>query len=311
MVHSSIAGPRKGTLKRDLLRDWRLYLLLLPGVLFLIIFRYLPMYGVVIAFQEFNMFVGIQNSPWVGLGQFQRLFTGRSFPEVFNNTLVISLLKLVWGYPMPIIVALLLNEVRRVRYKKIVQTVLYLPHFISWVILSGIVSGFLALNTGIVNQAIVALGGKQIDFLAKKEWFRTILVISDIYKGVGWGTIVYLAAISGVDAEQYEAAVVDGATKLRQMWHITLPSIRPVIVITLILSISGILNAGFEQIFLLYNPQVYKVADVIDTYVYRTAMKDNSYSLGAAAGLFKSVISLVLIVIANVVTRLLGEQGLW
>lgn len=294
-----------------LTRDKYLYLLLLPGIVALFIFNYIPMYGVVIAFKEYNIFAGISKSPWVGFLQFERLFRNPDFSQVIVNTLLISTYKLIWGFPAPIILALLLNELRNKHFKKTAQTILYLPHFISWVIFAGLIVTFLNPTTGVVNDIIVRLGGRKVDFLASKSMFRSILVITDIYKGVGWGTIVYLSAISGVDPTLYEAATVDGASRFRQVWHITLPAIRSVVVVLLILNLSNILNAGFDQVFLLYNPLVYEVGDIIDTYVYRKGLVDSNYSLASAAGLFKNGIALILIVTTNSIVKRLGEEGLW
>ena len=297
--------------KKYVIRDKYLYLLLLPGIIAIFIFNYIPMYGVVIAFKEYNIFAGISKSPWVNFLQFERLFRNPDFVRIIINTLLISTYKLVWGFPAPIILAILLNELRNKHFKKITQTILYLPHFISWVIFAGLIVTFLNPTTGVVNDIISHYGGKKIDFLASKSMFRSILVITEVYKGVGWGTIVYLSAISGVDPNLYEAAVVDGATRFRQIWHITLPAIRSVIVILLILNLGNILNAGFQQVFLLYNPLVYEVGDIIDTFVYRKGLVDSNYSLAAAAGLFKNVIALILIVTTNYIVREFGEEGLW
>lgn len=296
---------------KDLVRDKYLYLLLLPGMLFIIVFKYIPMYGLVIAFQEYNILQGVGGSDWVGLYQFEKLFTMLDFTSVFKNTLIISTLKLVWGFPAPIVLALLLNEVKQLVFQRFVQTVVYLPHFISWVIFSGIIIIFLNPVDGLVNQVMGWFGGESVDFLIEKSYFRSILVATDIYKEVGWGTIIYLAAISGINPQLYEAAIVDGAGRFRQMWNITLPSIRHVIVILFILSLGNILDAGFLQTLLLYNPLVMDVADIIDTYVYRKGIVDASYSLGAAAGVFKSVIALILVAASNQLAKRFGEEGLW
>ncbi|MFB0840705.1 ABC transporter permease [Paenibacillus oleatilyticus] len=296
---------------KDLVRDKYLYLLLLPGMLFIVVFKYIPMYGLVIAFQEYNILQGVGGSDWVGFYQFEKLFTMLDFTNVFKNTLIISTLKLVWGFPAPIVLALLLNEVKQLVFQRFVQTVVYLPHFISWVIFSGIIIIFLNPVDGLVNQVMGWFGGEPIDFLIEKSYFRSILVATDIYKEVGWGTIIYLAAISGINPQLYEAAIVDGAGRFRQMWNITLPSIRHVIVILFILSLGNILDAGFLQTLLLYNPLVMDVADIIDTYVYRKGIVDASYSLGAAAGVFKSVIALILVAASNQLAKKFGEEGLW
>ncbi|MBW8351464.1 ABC transporter permease subunit [Bacillus sp. IITD106] len=296
---------------KDIVRDKYLYLLLLPGLIYLIIFKYLPMYGVVIAFKDFNMFSGIMNSPWVGLEQFERLFRTPDFQQIFMNTLIISVLKLLFGFPAPIILALLLNELRHMVFKRFTQSILYLPHFVSWVIFAGIIITFLNPVDGLFNYIIKLFGGEPIHFLTSKDHFRSILIISDVYKEMGWGTIIYLAAMTGVSPDLYEAARMDGANKFKQMWHVTLPSIRPVILIMLILSLGNILEAGFFQIYLLYSPLVYDVADIIDTYVYRRGIQEANYSLATAAGLFKSLIALVLIVTANKIVKKTGQDGLW
>lgn len=303
---------KRGDIMAKLWKYRYLYLLILPGILYFVIFRYIPMYGVVIAFQDFSINKGIWGSKWVGLEQFRRLFLGLSFPAVFRNTVIISLCKLVMGFPAPIILALLLNEVKSRKFKKITQTIVYLPHFISWVILAGLISMFLHPDTGLINEVVKFFNdGKGIDFLVSKEYFRSILVITDIYKGIGWGSIVYIAAISSIDSTIYEAAMVDGAGRLAQIWHITLPALKSTIVVMFILNMGGILNAGFEQILLLYNPRVYDVADIIDTYVYRNGIMSSNYSMSTAAGLFKSVISMALIIFTNKMAHLLEEDGLW
>jgi ABC-type polysaccharide transport system, permease component len=287
-------------------------LLALPGMLYFIIFRYIPMYGVVIAFQDFRINKGIWGSEWVGLEQFYKLFGGLSFPAVFKNTVIISLYKLILGFPAPILLALLLNEVKNRKFKKITQTVVYLPHFISWVILAGLIAMFMHPDNGLINEAVKLFNnGKGIDFLVSKKYFRSILVITDIYKGIGWGSIVYIASISSIDSTVYEAAMVDGANRLKQMWYITLPALKSTIVVMFILNMGGILNAGFEQILLLYNPRVYDVADIIDTYVYRNGIMSSNYSISTAAGLFKSVISMGLIIVTNKIAHMLEEDGLW
>ncbi|CAM3229396.1 ABC transporter permease subunit [Paenibacillus lupini] len=302
---------RKGTLLKDIVRDKYLYLLLLPGLLLILLFRYGPMYGVVIAFQDYNIYKGIGGSEWVGFDQFQRLFRSPDFTEVLTNTIVISLYKLAASFSLPIILSLLLNELKNVVFKRIAQSIIYLPHFISWVIFSGIIITFLNPVDGMVNVIIRNFGGTPIDFLGDVRYFRSVLVLSDIYKEVGWGTIIYLAAIAGVSADLYEAARIDGANKLKQMWHVTLPAIRPVIIILVILSLANILEAGFQQIFLLYNALVYDVADILDTYVYRVGIQQADYSYATAAGLFKSAVAMILILTVNKIVKATGQDGLW
>lgn len=303
--------PGNVRLGRDMWRDRYLYLLLIPGLVFLIVFRYIPMVGLKISFQDYNMF-NPAASKWVGLKHFRTLLGTRSFPEVLRNTLNISLLKLIFGFPVPIVLALLMNEFRHLRYKKLVQTVLYLPYFISWVILTGIIQNFLNPTTGLITQLLTALnGGVRVEVLTTPSLFIPMLIVTDLYKHMGWGTIIYFAAISGVDDQLYEAAMIDGAGKLRQAWNITLPSIRPVIVIVFILSLGNILNAGFDQIFMLYNPLVSRVSEIIDTYVYLRGIKEANYSFSAAAGFFKSFVALILIIGTNYAVRLFGEDGIW
>ncbi|MFC4098875.1 ABC transporter permease [Paenibacillus xanthanilyticus] len=308
---AGLGARARRPLWKDLIRDRYLYLLLLPGLLLILLFRYGPMYGVVIAFQDYNIYKGISGSEWVGFDQFTRLFNSPDFVEILSNTIIISLYKLAASFTIPIILALLLNELRSVVFKRFAQSVIYLPHFVSWVIFSGIIITFLNPVDGMVNVVIQQFGGSPIDFLGDVRYFRPMLVITDAYKEVGWGTIIYLAAIAGVNAELYEAARIDGATKLRQMWHVTLPAIRPVIVILIILSLANILEAGFQQIFLLYNALVYDVADIIDTYVYRVGIQEANYSYATAAGLFKSAVAMVLILTVNTIVKKSGQEGLW
>jgi putative aldouronate transport system permease protein len=306
---TSVASGR--ALWKDLVRDKYLYLLLLPGLLLILVFRYAPMYGIVIAFQDYNIFKGVGGSEWVGLDQFTRLFGSPDFYEILRNTVLISLYKLAASFTIPIVLSLLLNELRHLVFKRVTQSIIYLPHFVSWVIFSGVIISFLNPVDGLINTVIAKLGGNPIDFLGNTSYFRSILVISDVYKEVGWGTIIYLAAIAGVNADLYEAARMDGANKARQMWHVTLPAIRPVIIILVILSLANILEAGFQQVFLLYSPLVYEVGDIIDTYVYRVGIQEANYSYATAAGLFKSLVAMVLIVSVNKLVKLSGQDGLW
>ena len=294
----------------DVLRDRWLYFLMIPGIAYFVIFKYAPIYGLKIAFQDYNPF-NPSASPWVGFDQFAKLFANQNFLLVIRNTLVISLSRLVTSFPAPIILALLMNELRSLRYKKTVQTILYLPHFMSWVIMSGMVIAFVNPSNGLINQLIAGMGGDKIDFLNSSTFFIPTLIVSGIYKEMGWGTIVYFAAISAVEEEQYEAAIIDGAGRLAQAIHITLPSIKSTIVVLLILQMGSILNAGFEQVFLLYSPLVYEVGDIIDTYVYRKGIVEASYSFSAAAGMFKSVVALILISASNYVSKKLGESGVF
>lgn len=288
------------------------YLLFLPFLAFIIIFKYIPMYGATLAFKDFRVLEGILGSPWVGFKYFNQLFSAASFREVLRNTLIISLEKLLFGFPVPIILALFINEIRNEHVKKTFQTFSYLPHFISWVIAASLVTDVLSLN-GPVNTVIQALGGESVYFMADTRYFRPVLILSSIWKGCGWSSIIYIAAITGIDPELYEAAKVDGAKKLQQIRSITLPCIRTTILTVFILDIGGIMSAGFDQIYNLYSPVVYKVADVLDTYTYRQGLEQNNYSYATAAGLFQNGVGFILVIISNYVVKKLsdGEEGLW
>lgn len=288
-----------------------LYLMLLPGIAYYVIFHYIPMYGVTIAFKEFNIMKGIMGSKWVGLEHFRYLFSLDKFSEIFANTLIISLQRLVFGFPAPIIMSLLLNEVSQLKLKKAIQTSIYLPHFISWVILGGILINLLSIDNGLFNQIRIFFGKEPLGYLTSEKYFRGTLVFSMIWKEYGWGTIIYIAALAGVDPNLYEAAVIDGCSRLRLVWHITLPAIRSTIVVMLILRLGQLMQAGFEQIFILYHPGVYRVADIIDTYVYRIGLGQGRFSLATAVGLFKSVINMALLITANRLARRFGEQGIY
>jgi putative aldouronate transport system permease protein len=269
------------------------------------------MYGVQIAFKNFIFRLGIIKSPWIGLTNFKQLFAMGSFREVFRNTIIISTLKLLFGFPAPIIFAILLNEIAGLRFKKIIQTVSYLPHFVSWIILAGIFMPLLAPSTGPINILLNNFGFKSIYFLADKKWFRPVLVATSIWKGVGWGSIIYLASLSGIDSQLYEAAEIDGAGRFRKMISITLPSLYPVITIMLIFAVGGIVGDDFDQIFNLYSPAVYSVGDVLGTYTYRVGLVEARYSFSAAVGLFTNAISFVLILATNAITKRINEYGLW
>lgn len=285
--------------------------MLVPGMVFFFIFHYIPMTGIIIAFKEFNLREGIMGSPWNGLENFRRLFLGRDFMDALRNTITISMLRLGCGFFAPVALALLLNEIRISWYRRTIQTLTYLPFFFSWVILGGI---FLALfaTSGPVNAIVRTFGGDPVPFLTSDVWFIVVLITTGIWQGVGYGAVIYLAALSGIDPGLYEAAVIDGAGRWKQTLHVTLPCLVPTIVTLFILSLSGVLDAGFDQIFNLYNPMVYDVADIIDTYVLRR-LATMDFSLATAAGMFKSVVGLALIVLVNTITRRIshGELGLW
>lgn len=301
---------RINNLVKQIVRYRWLYVLLIPGILYFAIFKYVPMFGLRIAFMDFNQYAP-EKSVFVGLQQFVKLFSQKSFLPVLKNTVIISVLKLLCGFPIPIILALLLNEVHNLTFKKITQTLLYLPHFISWVIMAGIIMTLLDPTNGLITGILNSITGEKISVLTDTKLFVPMLIITDIYKGMGWGTIIYFAAISGVDQELYEAASIDGAGRFKQAIHITLPSILPTVIVVFILNCGNILNAGFDQIFMLYSPLVYDVADIIDTYVYRIGIIKSDYSFSTAAGMFKSVVALILIVIVNQIAKRTGNEGLW
>ena len=288
-----------------------LYLMLVPGVLYLIIFKYIPIGGLVMAFQDFNVFAGFTGSEWVGLAQFQKLFASPDFYKIFRNTLLINTYKIIFVFPLPIMLAIMLNEIRCMPLKKVSQTVIYLPHFLSWIIVSGLFINILSPSGGLVNQMITAFGGEPIFFMSDNRWFRTVLVLTDAWKEMGWSAIVYIAAIAGVEQELYEAATVDGASKLQQIWHVTLPGIISTIVLMFILKLGSIMSGGFDQVLTMYNASVYETGDIIQTYVYRIGLGKMQYSFSAAVGMFNSVIGLVLTVAGNMVSRRLAGRSIW
>ncbi|WP_274363200.1 ABC transporter permease [Paenibacillus thermotolerans] len=305
----AVRGNR-GTLRARMWKARYYYLLILPTIVYFIIVAYLPFAGLQIAFKDFQIYKGIMASPWVGFKHFVEVFTSVKFPQLLENTLLISLYRLIFGFPVPILFALLLNEVRHLWFKKTIQTVTYFPHFLSWVVFAGIVFNFIG-PLGIVNLFLRDLGLEPINFLTTPEYFRSILVLTGILKEFGWGAIIYLAALAGLDPQLYEAAKIDGAAKLRQIWHITLPGLRSTIVLLFILQLGHILDAGFDQVFMLYNGAVLQVADIIDTYVYRVGLLEAQYEMATVVGLFKGFVGMVLIVTANKIIRRLGEKSLW
>ncbi len=288
-----------------------LTLMFIPVIIFYVVFCYGPMYGILIAFKDYNFASGIWGSAWVGMENFERMFHSESFIQVFRNTLLISLYKLITGFPAPIIFALLLNELRLKRFKKTVQTISYLPYFLSWVVLGGMFIQLLSPSSGPINAVLKTMGLEPIFFLGDVKWFRSILVITSLWKGLGWGSIVYLAALTGIDPQLYEAATIDGAGKWKQVIHITIPSLIPVISIMFIFAVGGVINDDFDQIFNLYNEAVYSVGDVISTFTYRVGLISNEYGYSTAVGLFKNVIAIVLLVGANFATKRFGEYGIW
>ncbi len=296
---------------RDVRRHYLLYLMVLPGIVYFLVFRYGPMYGAIIAFKDYRVLDGITGSPWVGLEHFREVFSSTYFTNILTNTIIISVYKLVFGLPPAIGMALLLNEVRVTWFKRSVQTITFLPHFLSWVVISGILLVMLAPSEGLVNKGIVNLGVDPVNFLADPNWFRTVLVASDIWKDIGWGAIIYLAALANIPTDLYEAAAVDGAGRFRRIVNISLPSILPVVVLVALLSVGSLLSAGFEQVFVLYNPAVYEVSDIIDTWVYRQGIQGFQFSVAAAVGLFKGVVGLFLILGANWAAKRYTGNGIW
>ncbi|WP_240353476.1 MULTISPECIES: ABC transporter permease [Cohnella] len=296
---------------RSIVKDKYLYMLALPGLLYFLIFKYLPMWGILIAFQDYSPFLGMGKSEWVGLEHFQRFFSNPDFFMLFRNTMGISLMNLFLFFPLPIVLSLLLNEVRSELYKRTVQSIIYLPHFLSWVIIASLSFMLLSRADGVINQLLAAFGFERVDFLTNPDGFWLLLTIQSIWKEAGWGTIVFLAAMAGVNPQLYEAARMDGANRLRQMWHITLPAIRNVIVILLILRLGDIMEVGFEQVFLMYNGAVSEVGEVFDTYVYRVGVQQGEFSYSTAVGLFKSLVGLALVLLANSLAKRFGEEGVY
>jgi putative aldouronate transport system permease protein len=296
---------------KDFIRNKYLYMMVVPVVAYYLIFHYLPMYGAVIAFKQFNIARGIWDSPWVGFKHFQDFFESYYFWRVIRNTLLINLYSLIFGFPAPIILALLLNEVRAALFKKLIQTAAYLPHFISLIVICGMIIDFVSRD-GLINDIIVWFGGERSALLSVSDNFRAIYITSGIWQEIGWGSIIYLAALSGINPELYEAAKVDGAGRWRQLLSITFPGLLPIILILLILKIGHMMDVGFEKIILLYNPTTYETADVISSYVYRKGLSGSyEYSSSAAIGLFQSLINFSLLISANWLTKKMNGSGLW
>jgi putative aldouronate transport system permease protein len=299
------------TVWRHLLRDKYLILLIIPVITYYIVFCYYPMYGVIIAFKDYRPGLGIMASKWVGLENFTQFFGSFYFSRLMTNTLAISTFSLLWGFPLPIILALMLNEFKDGLFKRGIQTVSYFPHFVSLVVTCGMIINFFSPSGGFVNDLIRAAGGKPINFLGKPQYFRTIYVASGIWQGLGWSSIIYIAALTGIDPQLYEAARIDGAGRWAQVFHVSLPSIIVTIIILLILNVGNIMSVGYEKIILLYSPSTYETADVISTYVYRQGLQSSQYSFSAAVGFFNSVINLTLLVVTNQIARRTTGQGIW
>ncbi len=322
MKAGTYAGPdritRKAFEERGRTRRWKtlwreryLWLLVLPGVVYFAVFLYTPMIGLVISFESFSPFRGVFAGPWVGFKWFQQFFNSPYFGRLLRNTVLLNLYGLLWGFPAPILFALMLNEVHNRFFKKISQTLSYLPHFVSMVVIVSIVSELLDPDYGLINLAIKSMGGSTINFMSSPGWFRTIYIGSGIWQDLGWSCIIYLAALAGVDPQLYEAAKIDGAGKFQQIWHVTLPGIVPTIVIMLIMSVGGMFSVGYEKIILMYNTSTYETADVINTYVFRRGIVGGEYSFGTAVGLFQSAINFVLVYFVNRLSRKISEVSLW
>ena len=297
--------------KRYVWRYKYFYMMLIPAVLYFFIFHYVPMYGVIISFKDFNFKKGIMGSEWIGLENFLYMFQLEDFFQVFWNSFYLSFLRLLFGFPAPILLALMINEINNKYFKKITQTAIYLPYFIAWAVLGGILVNFLSPTWGAVNEVVKLFGGDPIFFLGDPKYFRSIVVISSIWKDAGWGTIIYLAAVTGIDQSQYEAATVDGATRMQRLKHITIPGIKTTVILTLILRMGSIMSNGFEQIFVLQNAQNLSVSEVFETYTYRIGMLGGRYSFATTVGLFASVISMIFLITSNIISKKMGEESIW
>jgi putative aldouronate transport system permease protein len=314
LIESTVVKPRKNRFFKNLIQDRYLYIMITPGILFFLIFSYFPLYGLMLAFKDFKFNLGIWGSPWAGLEHFQMLFDDAGFWVAFKNTLIISLGKIIFGFPMPIVLALLLNELRVKFFKNTVQTFLYLPYFLSWVIMAGIILNLLSMTSGTLPKLLETLFGIHLPrILGSPEYFRPLIFISHIWKTMGWETIIYLAAIAGISPHLYEAAIIDGANRFQRVIYITLPSLTFVIAILFVLGIGGVMNAGFDQIFNLYDPGVYEVGDILDTFVYRVGIASGTSHLedGVVIGLVKGVLNLTLLVGANQVVKLLRHESIF
>ena len=310
-VHHGLKASRADRIVDAIRNDWQLYLMLLPTIIWLIVFLYKPMYGLQVAFKDYSVFKGVAGSPWIGLEHFETLFGNDQFIRAIKNTFIISFYSLLIGFPMPILLALMFNEILNQTFKKTAQTIVYLPHFISSVIIAGIVIAAFSPSSGVVNTLISALGFDPVYFLTKPEWFRPIFIGSTIWQEAGFQSIVFLAAIAGVSPTLYESAVVDGASRWQMMWRITLPSILPTILIMLIIRIGNLLEVSFEMIILLYQPATYETADVVNTFIYRQGLLGGQYDLAAAAGLFNAVVAFILVIAANSISRRYSNTSIW
>ena len=318
LAHPASKAARKKTLNERAIwlsdhfkREWQIYVMLAPMIIWFIVFLYKPMYGLQVAFKDYSVFRGIAASPWVGMEHFETLFANSQFLRAIRNTFMISMLSLIFGFPVPIILALMFNEIIHAVFKRTAQTIVYLPHFISTVIIAGIVITAFSPSAGIVNTFLGWFGIEPIYFLTKAEWFRPIFIGSGIWQEAGFSSIIFLAAIAGVNPSLYESAVVDGASRWQMMWRITLPSIMPTIIIMLIIRIGNLMEVGFELIILLYQPATYETADVINTFIYRQGLQSGQYDLAAAAGFFNAVVAFILVMTANTISKRVSRTSLW
>lgn len=309
-LNNTLGYTKMQRLRKDFKFNKWLYIMIVPVILFYIIFCYAPMYGIIIAFKDFSPLKGIMGSDWTGLKNFATFFTSAYAFRTIRNTFLLSFYGLLWGFPAPIILALMLNEVRNRVFKKLAQSITYLPHFISLVVVCGMIVTF-TQKDGIVNDVIAALGGQRQLFMQMPNMFRSIFISTNIWQGIGWGSIIYLAALSGIDQQLYEAASLDGASRWQQTIHVTIPGIMPTVIIMLVLNIGSLMSVGYEKVILLYNPLTYETADVISSYVYRMGLINNDFGLATAVGLFNSVINFILIYIANTLSRKVTEISLW
>ncbi|WP_019536657.1 ABC transporter permease [Paenibacillus ginsengihumi] len=306
-----MGAERSGGLLARIVRHRAIYALVLPGLLYFIIFKFAPLWGLLLAFKDYNPFLGFWASPWVGFDHFTALFADPNFYLMLRNTLAINLIGLVFHFPLPILLALMLNEIRHEAFKRLNQSVVYMPHFLSWVVVASLTFFMLSADVGVVNKVISAAGRETVSFLSNPNYFWGILTAQNMWKEAGWGTIIFLAAMAGVDPQRYEAAVVDGASRFRQIWHITLPAIRPTVIILLILRLGNMADIGFEQVLLMINPLVLSVGEVFDTYAYTHGILRGQISSGVTVGMFKGVVGLVLIVLSNYVVKKLGHEGIY
>ena len=297
--------------KKSVWKNWQLYIMCLPAVIYFLIFAYKPMYGIIIAFKNYSMRKGIMGSPWIGFGNFERLFSSYWFPIILKNTLTLSGLTLILGFPIPILLALILNEVQNSRFRKGFQTISYAPHFISTVVLCGMLTLFLSPSSGVINRFITMLGGEHINFLQEPSMFKWVYVLSGVWQEMGWGSIIYFATLSGVDKALIEAADIDGASRLQKIWYINLPVLVPTILILLILNCGSLLSVGYEKVFLLQNPTNLSASEVISTFVYKSGLEKSGFSFGAAADLFNSVVNTIVLVLANTISKQTTKTSLF